>query len=297
MQQELIIAIGTGLGGMLGWGFADFFAKKTVDEIGSVASLVWAHIFGVVALGGFALYQFVFHHHVFIPLDPKNWGVLGFFGSLQALIYFLVYEGFRKGQLAVLSPVFASYSGLTALFSVAVLGEVVRIPLLFALATIFVGILLLNIDMQALRSGQLKIIGAPGLKEVGVAALLAAFWTVSWDQFIKGKDWIEYALLMYAFMTLAAWAISRFQKTDLKIKNVGLWKFLILIGACEVIAYLSISWGFSATRYLSIVAILSSAFSLPVMILARSFLKEKIGTIQTIGGIAIVSGIILLSLF
>jgi len=40
MQQELLIAVLAGLGGMFGWGFADFFAKKTIDEIGSVASLV-----------------------------------------------------------------------------------------------------------------------------------------------------------------------------------------------------------------------------------------------------------------
>ena len=38
MQSDLVIAVLAGFGGMLGWGFADFFAKKTIDEIGDVAS-------------------------------------------------------------------------------------------------------------------------------------------------------------------------------------------------------------------------------------------------------------------
>lgn len=298
MSSELFIAVFAGFGGMLGWGFADFFAKKTIDEIGSVASLVWAHIFGVLALGFFVTYQYIlFQRSIPLPLGLQEWGMLAFFGGLQALIYFLVYEGFSKGQLAVLSPVFASYSGIVALFSVLILGEAIRINLLAALSIIFVGILLLNIDLPALRSRRIKLIGAPGLWHVGLAALLAAFWTVSWDGFIGGKDWISYALFMYIFIAFTAWAISRFQGTDLLIRRSGLWKFLVLIGVCEVVAYLSISWGFSSTSHLSIVTILSSAFSLPVIVLARVFLQERITAIQTIGGIAIVGGIMLLSVF
>ena len=57
MQQELLIAVLAGLGGMLGWGFADFFAKKTVDKIGDIATLVWAHLFGTLVFALIALYN------------------------------------------------------------------------------------------------------------------------------------------------------------------------------------------------------------------------------------------------
>lgn len=298
MEQNLLIALGAGLGGMLGWGFADFFAKKTIDEIGATASLVWGHIFGVLALAVIALYQFVaFQKIIFIPHGAKELGLLAFFGVLQAFIYFLVYRGFSKGQLAVLSPVFASYSGLAALFSVLVLGEAIRGNFLLALGVIFVGILLVNIDGEALRMKRITLLGAPGLKEVGSAALLAAFWTVSWDRFIGGKDWVSYPLVMYVFIALAAWLISRWQRTNLTVARRGLWKFLILIGVCEVAAYLAISLGFSSTQHLSIVAILSSAFSLPAMALAYVFLKERMSAVQTVGGAIIVAGIVLLSVF
>lgn len=298
MEQTLLIAVGTGFGGMLGWGFADFFAKKTIDEIGATVSLVWGHLFGVLAFGFIALYQFAaFQKSILIPRDFRELGFLAFFGILQAFIYFLVYQGFGKGHLAVLSPVFASYSGLAALFSVVVLREAVSGNLLLALGIIFIGILLLSIDAQALRMRRITLVGAPGLKEVASAALLAAFWTVSWDKFIGGKDWVSYALFMYVFIALAALLISKWQKVNLAVTRSGLWKFLALIGACEVAAYLAISLGFSSTPHLSIVAILSSAFSLPAMALAYVFLKERITAVQTAGGIIIVAGIIMLSLF
>ena len=47
---------------------------------------------------------------------------LAFFGSLQALVYFLLYKGFGKGQVSVLSPTFASFSGFVALASMAYRG-------------------------------------------------------------------------------------------------------------------------------------------------------------------------------
>lgn len=298
MQQELLIAVLAGLGGMLGWGFADFFAKKTIDEIGSVASLVWAHIFGVIALLVVVFYKLsILHGSIAIPSDFKTWGLLIFFGTLQAVVYLLVYQGFSKGQLAILNPVFASYSGIVAIISIVVLGEIVTGHVLLALATIFCGILLLNIDPQGLREKRIKLIGAPGLKEVALAAVLAAFWTISWDKFISGHDWLSYALFMYLSMAFAAIVIAKFLKINLFIVKPHLWKFLILIGVCEVIAYMAISLGFSSTSYLSIVAVLSSSFSLPTIILARAFLKEKVTRIQTVGSVVIIGGIILLSLF
>ncbi|TSC86863.1 MAG: hypothetical protein G01um10147_738 [Microgenomates group bacterium Gr01-1014_7] len=297
MQQELLIAIFTGLGAMLGWGFADFFAKKTIDRVGSIVSLVWAHLFGTLAFSLIALYQsVVIGQQLSIPTDMAGWGLLIFFGVLQALIYLLVYIGFGKGQLAVLNPVFASYSGLAALLSITLLGEKVSASILLAVAVIFGGILLLNLDSQALRSRRLNLIHIPGLKEIGLAVILAAIWTVSWDQFVGGKDWLTYALFMYIFMTLTAVIISKLQRVNLGVVKPHLWKFLILIGLGEVIAYSAISLGFSVTSFTSIIAVLSGAFSLPTIILAHIFLKERVSSIQRAGTFIIIAGIVILSM-
>lgn len=297
MQQELLIAFIGGLAGMLGWGFADFFAKKTIDEIGELPSLVWAHVFGTLGFAFVALYQYlVYNVGITVPSDISTWGLLMFFGALQAIVYLLLYKGFAKGQLAVLNPIFASYSGLAALISIIVFAEVVTGNILLAIITIFVGVILISTDLPALKTRRLNF--HSGVKEVGFGALLAAVWTVAWAQFIGGQDWIAFALYMYGFMTLTAFAVAKLQRIPLNvIKTPFLWNFLVMIGLCEMVAYLGISLGFSLTTHTSIVAVLSGAFSLPTIILARVFLREKVARIQTIGSIVIILGIVILALF
>lgn len=295
MQQELLIAILTGFGAMLGWGFADFFAKKTIDEVGSIVSLVWAHIFGTIALILIVLYQVsVLGKPITIPDNLSTWGFLAFFGALQAIVYLLAYEGFGKGKLSLLNPVFASYPGLAAIISIVLLGEVLSGSLVLSLVVIFLGIVMLSIDTPALLSKRINLSHTPGLKEVGLAAILAAFWQLFWDKVVGGQDWVSYTLFMYSFMAITAFLIAKVKNVKLAVKKPGLWKFLVSIGVCEVIAYLALSLGFSATSLTSIVIVLAGAFSLPTIILAHFFLKERVTTIQRIGTLVIIAGIIIL---
>src|SRR4051812_19318727 len=103
-DTALAIAVLAGLGGMIGWGLADFFAKKTIDTIGDVTSLVWAHICGTALFAVIVAYQLLAGHPVVLPQAPSEWVGLLFFGVLQGLVYLLVYRGFGKGQVAVLNP-------------------------------------------------------------------------------------------------------------------------------------------------------------------------------------------------
>ncbi|MES3032151.1 MAG: DMT family transporter [Patescibacteria group bacterium] len=298
MQNELYIAILAGLGGMLGWGFADFFAKKTIDEVGDIISLAWAHIFGTLILLIFILQQVIFNgRQVSLPNDLSTWSMLIFFGVLQGAVYFFVYKGFSKGQVSVLSPVFASFSGITSILSIVVFGEIISGHLILALITIFSGVLLINIDIKTFVSKRIIFTKVAGLKEIAIATILASLWTLFWGKFVSGQDWLLYALFMYGFMTLAILLLVKYQKINLLIGKSNLWKFFIFIGLCEIIAYLAISFGYSATSHISIIALLSGAFSLPVIILARIFLKEKVGLAQTIGSVIIILGTVFLSLF
>jgi uncharacterized membrane protein len=223
-------------------------------------------------------------------------GLLATFGALQALIYFLVYRGFEKEQLAPLNPVFASFSGVTALLSIALFGEVTTAGRVAGLVVIFAGIVLISVDVQALRSGRVRFTQVPGLKEIALATLLAAFWTLFWGRLVAGTDWLSYAGIMYAFMTIALVVGAKLARADLRIRGKAPWTFLMLVGLCETAAYLAISLGYSHTRLISVVALLSGAFSLPTIILARAFLKERTTVAQAVGGFTIVLGAVLLPL-
>ncbi len=292
-----MIAILAGLGGMLGWGLADFFAKKTIDEIGDMVSLVWAHIFGTLTLFLIVLYRFMTSDAISVPGGSSIWFLLVLFGVLQAIVYLLLYLGFGKGQVSLLSPIFSSFAGITALFSILVFGELVTPQLLLALAIIFGGIILINLDLKSLKSKRINFVKVPGLKEIAVATLLAAIWTISWDRFIGGQDWLVYTFLMYLFMTVILFLIAKVKRIKLSFGKKHIWKFLILIGFTETLAYLAISLGYSHTSHTSVIALLSGAFSLPVIILARIFLKERTTAIQAAGSIIIILGIMLLALY
>lgn len=296
MQSELLIAVISGLGGMLGWGLADFFAKKTIDEIGDVTTLAIANVFGTITFIGIALISyFIFGNGFTIPAN-FNFGGLLIFGALQAAVYLFAYAGFGKGQIAVLNPVFASYSGAAALISIVLLGEAASLGRLLSLGVVFIGILGLSLDIEGLKARQINLAKTPGLKEVLMASFLAAFWTLSWDKFVGGNDWLSFALFMFIFMTVMVFVYAKAKKIKLEVKKPGMWKFLFLIGFCETVAYASVSLGFGTTSLTSVVVLLSGAFSLPTIILARIFLKEKVATTQTVGTLIIILGIVFLSL-
>ena len=297
MQQELLIAFIAGLGGMWGWGLSEFATKKSVDKIGTISSLVWAHVFGTIILFSLLIANlFIFKNPIVFPADLNAWLGLLFFGGLQTMVYYFGYKGFEKGQVAILSPIFASFAGMVALLSVFVFGEVLNISLVPALVLIFGGVILINLDLKSLRAKRIRIAGVPGLKEIIIATILATFWTLGWDRFTGGRDWMVYTSLMFVFMTVSAYFIARFNKVNLSDVKSGAWEFLWLIDAGEAVGYLAISLGYSSTSFTSVVAVLSGASSLPTILLARIFLKEKVATVQTIGSLIVIAGIIFLSI-
>ncbi len=296
MPSELLIAVLAGLGGMLGWGIADFFAKKTIDELGDVMTLAWAGVFGTLAFFLAVLYEVSAQGApVYIPQDPRTWLALIFFGALQAAVYIFVYRGFAKGKVGLLSPVFASFAGIVALVSILFLGETTTAYRIVALIVTFGGVLILNADFSMLSSFRVGFLKIGGFTEVAVGTVLGALWTILWYRFINGADWLFYAFYMFAFMTIAVFFFAAFQRLSFSVKQPALWKFIAAIGVCETVAYIAISLGYGVTPFVSVVSILSAAFSLPTIILARIFLKERTTRTQTIGTILTIVGVVLIS--
>ena len=288
MHTALATAVLAGLGGMIGWGSADFFAKKTIDKIGPLKSLVWGHASGSLILLTVMLLQGLTGSHITQPHGLAWLGLIGF-GVLQMLIYYLLYVGFEKGQVAVLNPVFASFTGLVALVAIVGFGEPASAVTIIALVVLFTGILLINLDWKGLHSKRLNLV--PGLKEVGLATLLAAAWTLGWNQFVGSHSSLSYTVWMYGAMSLAAIALATNLKSGFGGVSQDNWPFLLLIGAGEAVAYLAITWGYSTTSLTGIVALISGTFSVPTVILASLFLHERLTRLQWAGIITILIGI------
>jgi len=294
VSHGIFVATLAGLGGMLGWGTADFFAKKSIDEIGDIVSLVWAHVAGAVILIAFVTIAVATgRYSLSLPTSTCAWAGLAFFGALQAAVYLFVYIGFGKGQVSILNPVFASFSGFVALISIIFLGEAVTAIGVAALVVLFIGVLLISVDLNALRTFRLQVV--PGFREIAIATVLAAVWTLGWNRFVSAKDGLSFAIWMYLAMTVALLIYAAIRGLPLRFNKPKIWKSLFFIGLFEAVGYVAISLGYAGTSHTSLIALLSGGFSLPTLFLARLFLRERLLGTQIVGGLVIVGAAMLLA--
>ena len=297
MQHELLIALLTGLGGMLGWGVADFFAKKTIDEIGDVTTLFWGQLIGIFPL----LLIFISHPQIPNKIYGSGFFYLILLGVWSGLSYIPTYVAFGKGKVSLLSPIFASNAVIVAILSALFFHEIIPVSRQVSFAVVFLGILFINADIKSVwqivtGKKKEKFSEVKGIKEILLAVVLYSFWLIALNSFIKDEYWVPLLLVIRIFSALSLFIYANLKKINLKVSNFKLWKFLILIGVFDVAAFASVSYGFSQTSYVSVVAMLSGVFSLPTIILARIFLKEQTTTTQTIGSVIVIIGIILLTL-
>lgn len=287
MNAGLGVAVLTGAGGMIGWGAADFFAKQTVDQLGDLSPLFWGQLVGTVVL--VAIWVVGDDRLHLSPLVGLQ--IIGF-GVVSGLSYLLLYRGFARGQISLLSPIFATYAGVVVLLSAGLFGEVIPLQRAIALFIIVAGIVLLTLDLTSLRAS-LAARQTGGIPEVVGAMLIFAGWLVLWDHFVHDRSWVPLLASVRAVATMTLLITARLQRTSLKVSNRQLWPALGLIGLCDVAAFGLVSLGFSQTAYPSVVAVLSGAFSLPTLLLARFFLGERLDRMQLVGVAVILTGVAL----
>lgn len=292
MNHTLLIAIFSGLGGMVGWGSADFFAKKTINRIGDLRTLFWAQMVGLIPLSAYLI------AHPNVPnlnhFDPL---FLVLFGIVSALSYLLLYSGFGKGQVSLLSPIFAAYSVVVVILAAIFLGTGITSLQWLAIAIVFIGILLLSTDPREARHA-LKLKGqrSKGVAEVFVAMLVYSLWLLYLDKFLSNKDWLYFLLIIRGVAVVTLMSYAFLTRQDLHVPDKKLWKYLGVIGLFDVAAFSAVSYGFSHTSYIGIVTVLSATFSLVTMLLAFLFLHERIKGLQLVAAGFVICGIVIISL-
>lgn len=291
MDKEIASAILGGTGAMLGWGLADFFAKKAVDKIGNIRAVFWCQIIGILIILFFCKFNFSISY---TPLTKIL--LLSISGIINAFALIYLYAAFEKGQLSIVSPISASYPAFSVLISIIFLKEkIINIRLLYLLV-IFLGIILISVDLKKIN-GYLnkKINFVAGFREALTAMCLFAIWFPLWDSLVAQGDWIFLLIFNRIIVSFVNYIYCILKEKKLSIKNIKIWRTLFLIGLFDVSAYSILSWGYSHTSFGSIVTMLSSAYSLPVLVLARIFLGETLSRTQLAGAFIILFGVIALA--
>jgi drug/metabolite transporter (DMT)-like permease len=292
-MSDQTLAVFAGLGGMFGWGMSDFLAKRAIDRIGDLRTLFWSQAAGLMPL----IAIFAFSREI-PTLHGFDLPFLALLGIVEAAWYLAVYAGFGKGQVSLLSPIFASYAAWVALLSALVFGERISVGKWLAIGVVFAGVILISTDprdlRRTLRAGNTDL--PPGLPEIAVALVAFSFWLLALDRFIGDRDWVFFMLAIRIAETITLVAYARATRRPLGLAQHGpLMPYVSLIGCCDVIAFSAVAYGFSATTQTSIVAMLSSTYSLLTVVLARIFLQERLRGPQKLAAGIILTGIVLVS--
>lgn len=292
MVTELQIAIISGILSMLGWGLADFFAKKTVDKIDDLRVLFWSQIFGTIPI----LIYLLFNPEIpnFTLQTTSYLLVLSFLITFGILLF---YRGLGKGKASVISPIYSSYAAFAVIVSFLVFHEFIFGLTWLGIGIVFLGIILASFDYKEFRSMDFELKDlSKGVPETLIAALIIGLSLPIWDKFLSDSGWPVFNLLNNLITSLIILFISLSKKSSLRIEEKGIWLWLFIVGIFTSGAFLTLVWGFSKTSFTSIISVLSAASPVVVIILARIFLKERMSLTQKLGVVLVLLGLIIISI-
>ncbi|MGA3060057.1 MAG: DMT family transporter [Candidatus Bathyarchaeia archaeon] len=274
---------------MMSWGVADFLAKIAIDKIGYRTSLVIDQTVNLVPVVIFAI---LFFRMPSLSIDLT--GIIVLVGISGIFGYIFLFRGFQKGDVSVVSPITASWSVVTILLVFFLLGETLMPIQIAGIITVFIGVFFASTNFAELKNSVKQG------KSAGVLDAIIAM--ISWG--------ISYALLrpivaavgpimallflkLIATATLFSW--TGVTKTRISIPPKMIFLFIASAGILDFLAYTTFNLSLS-TQLVSIVSPIAATAPAVTVVLAYVFLKERIVSNQKLGIIAILAGLVLISL-
>jgi drug/metabolite transporter (DMT)-like permease len=133
MAQGILFAFGA----LLSWIGGDFFIQRSTRKVGN-----WETLFFIGAVGLVGLYPFVSPELPAIFKNSDQLVLLLLIGAITLVAALFLFEGVKRGKLAIIEPVFGIELPFTVAFSYALGGERFDIGIYALIALVFVGILL-----------------------------------------------------------------------------------------------------------------------------------------------------------
>lgn len=290
-MNNLSIAIIGGALGMFGYGISDFLAKRAIDQIGVLKTLLYSQVIGVILLSLYliqnpALPVFSFERLVTVIA----------FGILSAIGYVALYRAFEIGKIGIVSPISSSFVILAAIVSYVFFGEFFSALKTLALSLVIIGILLTAIDVKNLRNSLRQSAVSKGVPQALLVFLIFGIKEPLWDRFVEGQGWVVWVVLVKIVLALVLFVYAGVvQHQGVQIKQRLLVFWLILVALFETVASLGNSWAYNAsTNTTSVIVAVTSVYPLISAFLAFALLRERLLTHQYFGVGITISGLVLL---
>jgi drug/metabolite transporter (DMT)-like permease len=279
--------IGFGLATALGYGTADFVAKRTADRVGFVETLWYLEALGTPILVVLAL---LFEHVSFLPLDPLL--LLAGLTAFNVVASFFLYRAFEFGTLSVVSPIASGYPALIVILAVVVLREQLTVSDAAGIALTILGVILIS----RVTIGE---VSRAKDHRVGIISAVVAF--VGYGVFYFGLKIVVGPIppitsaALVRVLSLVPVAVVAAQRGVLRIPRQGLRRAALTIATLDSLALVAYNFGLTTGHSLAVLGTVSGLFSAVTVAWAVLLLKERLSWVQWLGAAAIFAGIVTLA--
>lgn len=283
------VGILAGLGGMFGWGIADFLVAITTRKIGNFKTVFWMLITSFLFA---SLVFLVFPQN--LAITPEILLLLVLLGLIQVVALLAFYRGFEVGLVSVVSPISSSYALIIVFVSLFFLKESLTNLQSLAVFLILLGIPLVSINLEELKKFKGNIL-QKGAKE-GLITMFS--WGILFLLIFStvnriGWFWPIYIFHFFAIVFLALYGLILHK--EFRLGDLSIVKTIIPIGVLNTVGFFFVAFGFLKS-FTSIVSAISAAYPLVTIILAGIFFKEKLFWNQILGIAGVIGGLVLLSI-
>jgi uncharacterized membrane protein len=288
-----------GLATALCWGSGDLFARFATRKIGTVRTMLYMQLTGLVlltlvmrALGGWG------HLADGSGWRPWMWGILA--GALNTSATLGLYRSFEIGKMSVVAPVSASYPALTMLLA-AFTGERLTAARFAGIALTIAGVVLVARGEE--MPGDVNPLdekASPGKRNLGVGWALSSgvgFGVMFWLLGIRvvpilGSAPSVWVIRLTSVVLTTAVVLILRQRVALPAAGAKGW--ILGVGILDTSAYVLNNYGMQHEQ-VSVASVLASLYGAVTVGLAVIFLGERVSRMQWIGIASIFAGIFLIS--
>jgi transporter family protein len=286
-MSTVIQSILAGLGGMFGWGLYDFFGGLFSKSIGNFKTFFWSQLAGLVFI---ILLGFAFAINLNIPIRIVI--LVPVASILYAVAYLLFFKGFELGDVSIISATMNLWAIFTMLFAFIILGQRLSMFQFVGVLMILAGVALVSLKWGDIKNQNINLLS--GVKETVLAALLfGIFWIFS-EVISENIGWLSTTLFVKVGIVLFMLLFSLLVNRELMVSQTSpkIMATILFAGVLEAAALAVVNWGLTIGDAILVTPI-SSALSIVTITMAVIFLKEKITTLQGIGIVIVITGIVL----
>lgn len=284
----LSIAVILGLALAFCFGTSDYLSKGLTGKVGFYRTTVYT----LVTSGGIAFVPLLLLGPPGLP-SYSGAALLALISVSTFVAFLLMYRGYQKGHLSVVSPTVNSFPIFSVLFAVFLLKIELSYEVLLALGGVILGILLVSTNVSALGSSRGRSL-TPGFPE---AVLAAFFFAVGFTSLGYAEETLGYFLPVVAARlgaasvgVLAGLAL----KQDLRPVSGTPFPRLLAMGALEASGLLAFTLALFYSSSLVVLPITTTLAGMGVVFTvgyALVLLKERVEPNYAIGILVIVASV------